>query len=62
MQRKITGVELRDTVQRWSNSAAAGADSWKRCEWKQLTDAMYDQVADCLNNIEEDARVRATRS
>ena len=49
----ITGVEQRDTVQRWSNNAAAGADSWKRCEWKQFTDAMYDQVADYLNNIEE---------
>ena len=28
-------------------------DSWKRCEWKQFTDAMHDQVADYLNNIEE---------
>ena len=28
--KRITGVELRDTVQRWSNTAAAGADSWKR--------------------------------
>ena len=49
--KRITGVELRDTVQRWSNNAAAGADSWKRCEWKQFTDAMFDQVADYLNNI-----------
>ena len=51
--KRITGVELRDTVQHWSNNAAAGADSWKRCEWKQFTDAMFDQVADYLNNIEE---------
>ena len=43
--KRVTGVELRDTVQRWSSNAAAGADSWKRCEWKQFTDAMYDQVA-----------------
>ena len=27
--KRITGVELRDTVQRWSNNAAAGADSRK---------------------------------
>ena len=46
-------MELRDTVQRWSSNAAAGADSWKRCEWKQFPDAVYDQVADYLNNIEE---------
>ena len=46
-------MELRDTVHRWSNNAAAGADSGKRCEWKQFTDTMYDQVADYLNNIEE---------
>ena len=54
--KRITGVELRGTVQRWSNNAAAGADSWKRCEWKQFTDAVYDQVADNLNDIEEVAR------
>ena len=51
--KRITGVELRDTVQRWSSNAAAGADSWKRCGWKQFTDAMYDQVADYLNNNEK---------
>ena len=51
--KRITKVELRDRVQRWSNNAAAGADSWKRCEWKQFTDTMYDQDADYLNNIEE---------
>ena len=32
----------RASAERWS-----GADPWKRCEWKQFTDAMYDQVADC---------------
>ena len=42
--KRITGVELRDTVQRWSSKAAAGADSWKRCEWKQFTDTMYDRL------------------
>ena len=46
-------MELRNTVPRWSNNAAAGADSWKRCEWKQFTDTMYDRVADYLNNIDE---------
>ena len=46
-------MELRDTVQRLVDNATAGADSWKRCEWKQFTDTMYDQVADYLNNIEE---------
>ena len=51
--KRTIGVELRDTVQRWSNNAAAGADSWKRCEWEQFTDTMYDQVADYLNKIEE---------
>ena len=51
--KRITGVELRDTVQRWLNNAASGADSWKKCEWTQFTDAMYDQVADFLKNIEE---------
>ena len=39
--KRVTGVELRDTVQRWSNNVAAGADSWKRCEWKKFTDPMY---------------------
>ena len=34
--KRITEVELRDTVQRWSTNAAAGADSWKRCEWKKI--------------------------
>ena len=53
--KRITGVELRDTVQRWSNNAAAGADSWKRCEWKQFTDTLYDQVAEYLNTIEKTA-------
>ena len=43
--KRIIGVELRDTVQRWSNNAAAEADSWKRCD--------VSQVADFLNNIEE---------
>ena len=47
--KRVTGVELRHTIQRWSNNAAAGADSWKRCEWKQFTDTMYDQVAEYLN-------------
>ena len=51
--KRITGVELRNTVQRWSNNAAAGADSWKRSEWPQISDAVYDQVADYLNNIKE---------
>ena len=51
----ITGAELRNTVQRWSNNAAAGADSWKRCEWKQFTNTMFDQVAEYLNIIEETA-------
>ena len=46
--KRITGVELRDRVQHWSNNAAAGADSWKRCEWKQFTDAVNDQVIDGL--------------
>ena len=51
----ITGAELRSTVQRWSNHAAAGADSWERCEWKQFTDTMFDQVAEYLNTNEETA-------
>ena len=34
--KKVTGVEQRNTVQRWSNKAAAGADSWKRCEWESV--------------------------
>ena len=38
-----------------SNNAAAGADSWKICEWKQFTDAVYDQMAEYLNSIEETA-------
>ena len=50
----VTGVELRDTIQRWSNNAAAG-DSWKRCEWKQFADTMYHQIAGYLNTIEETA-------
>ena len=37
-EKRVTGVELRNTVQRWSDNAAAGADSWKRCEWKQFTE------------------------
>ena len=49
----LTGAELRNTVQRWSNNAAAGADSWKRCEWKHFTDTMFDQVAKYLNIMEE---------
>ena len=49
----VTGVDLRNTVQRWSNIAAAGADSRKRCDWKQLSDSMSDQVAESLRNIEE---------
>ena len=44
----ITGAELRNTVQRWSSNAAAGADSWKRREWKQFTDAMCDKVGGCM--------------
>ena len=46
-------MELRETFQRWSNNAAAGADSRKRCERKQFTDVVYDQVAEYLNTIEE---------
>ena len=53
--RVVTGAELRNTVQRWSNNAAARADSWKRCEWKQFTDTMFDQLAEYLNIIEETA-------
>ena len=53
--KKVTGVELCDTAQRWSNNAAAGSDSWKRCGWKQFKDTMYDQVAEYLNTIEETA-------
>ena len=49
----IMGAELRNTVQRWSSRAAAGADSWKRCEWKQFTNTLFDQVAEYLNIIEE---------
>ena len=51
----LTGAELRNTVRRWSDKAAAGADSWKRCEWKQFTNTMFDQVAEYLNIIEESA-------
>ena len=53
--KRVTGVELRNAIQRWSNNCAAGADSWKRCEWKQFTDTMYIQIAEYLNTIEETA-------
>ena len=53
--KKVTGVELCDTAQRWSNNAAAGSDSWKRCGWEQFKDTMYDQVAEYLNTIEDTA-------
>ena len=53
--KRVTGVELRNTIQRWSNNAAAGADSWKRCEWTQFADTMYNQIAEYPNTIEETA-------
>ena len=53
--KRVTGVDLRSTIQRWSNNAAAGADSWKRCDWKQFTDTMYNQIAEYLNTIVERA-------
>ena len=53
--KRVTGVELRNTIQHCSNNAAAGADSWNRCEWKQNAETMYNQIAEYLNTIEETA-------